>query len=198
MSRTERMTEIDERIVSAAEADLQQLLSIEPSPEFVARVHERIHATSVAPARRWSWIGLALASAAALILAALLRTSRVPGNPTVETVHSADIVLSAPPVAHDTSVPTSSPTAKVVRVARADSNVTRAEAPEIIIDPAVTDAIRRMAIALRNTAPDVSVAESLHVEEGDPAPLKVAEPLGVPELVVKPADQNGGDQNPLD
>ncbi len=44
MSRTERMTEFDERVVAAAEADLDRLLSIEPSPEFAAKVRARIAA----------------------------------------------------------------------------------------------------------------------------------------------------------
>ena len=44
MSRTEQMTEFDERAVAEAEADLERLLSIEPSPEFAAKVRARIAA----------------------------------------------------------------------------------------------------------------------------------------------------------
>jgi hypothetical protein len=53
MSRTEQMTDFDEREVSAAEADLERLLAIEPSPEFAAKVRGRIAAEP--PARRWMW-----------------------------------------------------------------------------------------------------------------------------------------------
>ena len=58
MSRTEQMTEFDERTVSEAEADLERLLSIEPSTEFAAKVRERIAAEP--PVRRWNWGRLAL------------------------------------------------------------------------------------------------------------------------------------------
>jgi hypothetical protein len=63
--------------------------------------------------------------------------------------------------------------------------------PEIIIDPAVTDAIRRLAAAARNTILDNSNGESIAADAHAGA-LPVAEPLKVPELVLSPADPNGG------
>ncbi|HEU4935064.1 MAG TPA: hypothetical protein VFT39_01340 [Vicinamibacterales bacterium] len=199
MSRTKRLTELDERIVAAAEADLQQLLSIEPSPEFTAKVRARIDDNRESRAwKRWGWIGLAVATAAAVILAVALRPEHTAAPHGGVANARPDDNLRAPSRTDDTTAP--APKTTLHPVARHRSPARAAEPgpnPEIIIDPAMTDAIRRMAIALRNTSPDVSVAESLHVEEGDPAALKVAEPLDVPELVVKPAEQNGGSQNPL-
>jgi hypothetical protein len=64
--------------------------------------------------------------------------------------------------------------------------------PEIIIDPAVTDAIRRLAVAARNTMLDVSNGQSIAAPDSASDTLQVAEPLNVPELVLKPADQTGG------
>ena len=63
--------------------------------------------------------------------------------------------------------------------------------PEIIIDPAITDAIRRLALAARNTTLDGSKGESI-AADAQSAVLPVAEPLNVPELVLKPADPTGG------
>jgi hypothetical protein len=51
-----------------------------------------------------------------------------------------------------------------------------------------------MAVSLRNTVPAPSAAEKLQIDMGEPSALKIAEPLDLPELVLKPADQNGGNQ----
>jgi hypothetical protein len=194
MSRTGRMNEFDQRMVAEAEADLQQLLSVEPSPELAARVRLRVHERTKSHAWRWGWIGLALASAAALIVAVVLRTNHsVPGEQTIEMVHRPDVPLIVPAtMVRDT--PPSSPqgAVKVARHYAGRFGVAQAPAPEIIVDPAMTAAIRRFAASLRNVPPDESVAETLQAEAGDPRTLPVAKPLDVPQLVLKPADQNGG------
>jgi hypothetical protein len=194
MSRTERMTELDERLVAAAEADLQQLLSIDPSPEFAARVRSRIDERREPRATRWGWIGLAVATAAALIFAAALRTNQdSPPGERVEIVKRPDTTLPATPPADRDPVLAATRTSHHVAIPKDSVRTVEAAAtPEIIIDPAMTDAIRRMAMLLRNTEPDASTAEQLQIEMGEPAPLTIAKPLNVPELVVKPADQNGG------
>jgi len=77
----------------------------------------------------------------------------------------------------------------------ADPRARRAAVPqreaEVIIDPAIADAIRRLAVAARNTMLDASKGESI-AADAQSAELPAAEPLNVPELVVKPADQTGG------
>ena len=197
MSRTERLTELDERIVAAAEADLQQLLSIKPSPEFTANVRARIDDNRESRAwKRWGWIGLAVATAAAVILALALRPEQTaaPNGGVVASVRPDDN-LRAPSRTDDTT--DSEPKTTRHTVARHRSPARAAEPepiPEIIIDPAMTDAIRRMAIALRHAEPDASTAEQLQMQMGEPAPLAIAEPLNVRELVLKPAEQNGGTQ----
>jgi hypothetical protein len=191
------MTELEERLVVEAEADLQQLLSIEPSPDFAAKVRARVHERHERGAMRWGWIGLAITAAAALILVAVLRTDHsAPASQRMEVVRRPDTTLHPDPPTDKTPIRSTMRLSHDVTMARdATRTAEGAGSREILIDPAMTDAIRRMAMALRNTEPDVSVAESLHVEEGDPAALKVAEPLNVPELVVKPADQADGSQN---
>src|SRR3982751_4679612 len=99
MSRTEQMNDFDQRMVAAAEADLQQLLAIEPSPEFAARVRVRVHERRESPAKVWGWFGLATVTAAALAVAVVVRTPQsVPEAQTIEMVHRSDVRLSATPL----------------------------------------------------------------------------------------------------
>ena len=194
MSRTEPLTGLEERLVAEAEADLQRLLSIEPSPEFAVKVRARIDETHERRGPRWGWIGLAIATAAALILAALLRTDYgVPPDQPTEIVRRPDTILHPDSPPDRALLPAT--TGASLPVATAKGSARTAEAaprPEIIIDPAMTAAIRRMAMSLTNAEPDASTAEQLQIQTGEPAPLAIAEPLNVPELVLKPADQTGG------
>jgi hypothetical protein len=202
MSRTEQLTDQDERLVSAAEADLHQLLSIEPSPEFAARVRSRVRENRDAPSRRWGWIGLALVStaAAALVVTAIVRTGHAPSGSLerTEIARRDDIVLRPPAAVID--YPASSPSSTSrVEISRPSARVAeRADSrPEIVIDPAMTDAIRRMSMSIRNSAPDPSVGETLRTETAS-MELTAPDPLMVPEIVLKPADPNGGDQTPFE
>jgi hypothetical protein len=196
MSRTEPLTKQDERIVAAAEADLQRLLSIEPSPEFATRVRVRIHERREPHATRWAWFGVAIATAAAVILAAMLRTNHSsPAGQRVEIAGRPDTTLRAAPPSEPGPSPSTTSAAHSAAIRKQPTRTAAAPAtPEIIVDPAMTEAIRRMAMSLRNTEADASVAKQLQIEMGEPAPLAIAEPLNVPELVLKPADENGGNQ----
>ena len=62
----------------------------------------------------------------------------------------------------------------------------------MLIDPSVAAAIRRLAIAVRNTSLDAKTVETLQIEVGNPSELVVSELPSIPELVLKPADQTGG------
>jgi hypothetical protein len=192
MSRTEQLTDFDERAVAAAEADLERLLSIEPSPEFMAKVRARIVAEP--PVRRWNWgrLLVPLAAAAAVVIVLTLSSNwsvRSP-EPPLATSRQDDIVLSPPK-------PNEAPAVVPAAVAVSRPTVRRATAPlqrepEIIIDPAITAAIRRLAVAARNTTLDGSKGETIAAPDSASDTLQIAEPLNVPELVLRPADQTGG------
>jgi hypothetical protein len=193
MSRTEQMTELDERIVAEAEADLQQLLSIEPSPEFAARVRARIDEQRDSRGTRWGWIGLAIATAVALVMVALLRTNDgSSATQNVEIVTRPDTPLAAPPVLVEHG-PTPVTTAiHHVAVPKQTAHVAEAAtSTDIIVDAAMTAAIQRLATAARNTILDASNGESI-AADAHAAALPIAEPLKVPELVLSPVDPNGG------
>jgi hypothetical protein len=192
MSRTEQMTEFDERIVAEAEAELDRLLSIEPSPEFAAKVRGRIAAEP--PARSWNWgrLALPLAAAAAVVIVLTLSSNwsvRGPEQP-LATSRQNDIVLVAEKPNEATTVPVTPPIDSRPAVRRAIARPQRE--PEIMIDPAITDAIRRLALAARNTTLDGSSGESIAAPDSAADTLPIAEELNVPELVLKPADQTGG------
>ena len=193
MSRTNQMTQLDERIVAEAEADLQRLLSIEPSPEFAARVRERVDAHRESRATRWGWIGFAVATAVTLIFVAVLRTND--GSSEIqkaEIVTRPDTLLAAAPAPTEHG---STPLATVEHPVAVHKQSTPTEAApsksEVIIDPAMTAAIQRLATAARNTILDASNGESI-AADAHAAALPIAEPLKVPELVLSPVDPSGG------
>jgi len=194
MSRTEQLTEFDERVVTEAEADLDRLLSIEPSPEFAAKVRARIAAEP--PVRGWNWgrLLVPLAAAAGLVLVVTLVTNRTgrDAEPSFATARHDDIILPAAKVyeapADDVPVTTVARNRPAVHRAIVAS---QAES-EIIIDPAITDAIRRLALAARTTTLDGSKGESIAAPDSASETLPIAGELNVPELVLKPADQTGG------
>jgi hypothetical protein len=193
MSRTEQMTELDERIVAEAEADLQQLLSIEPSLEFAAKVRSRIHEGRQSRAARWGWIGVAIATAAALLLATVLRLGQgSPATQTTETARRPDTRLGVvPPTTATVSPSTTIPSHPVAIRTASTRTADAAASPEIIIDPAMTAAIQRLAAGARNTILDGSNGQSIAADANAGA-LPIAEPLKVPELVLSPADPHGG------
>lgn len=188
MSRTDQMTELDERIVAEAEADLQQLLSIEPSPEFAARVRARIDDHREPRAPRWGWIGLAIVTAAALVLVAVLRT-----NDSSSATKNAEIVRrSDTPLPVEHVQPPVITGAHNVAIRKPSRHAVEAPAsPDVIVDPAMTAAIQRLAAAAKNTILDASNGESI-AADAHAAALPIAEPLKVPELVLSPVDPNGG------
>lgn len=193
MSRTDEMTEFEQRLVAEAEADLDRLLSIEPSAEFAARVRARVAAERTVRPWNWSRLLVPLVAAAGMVLVVTLATTwneRDAERPLASARHD-DIVL---PEANVNRRPSDVP---VTSVAHARPTLRRAIAlpqvePEIIIDPAITEAIRRLALAARNSTLDGSKGESIAAPDSASETLPIAGELDVPELVLKPADETGG------
>ena len=215
MSRTranDRLSEIDERAVAAAEADLNRLLAIEPSPEFAAKVRARIREPQ--KARGWStgWLGLALASAAALFVAMgdpagwrVPKSAPVPVETTVTSVGRG--LKAAPPTAGLATAPTAvtvetaptavarktAPTAVALKTAPDPTGRNRSGQPVVLIDPSLGQAIRRLSLSTANLALDPTMPDGSAAPAFDaPVPSVVVEPLEVPELVLKPADRTSG------
>jgi hypothetical protein len=201
MSRTrikDRLSDIDERVVADAEANLDRLLSVEPSPEFAARVLARIKAPHAARRQRaaWAgWAGWALASAAGLVIVGALTLRSGSGGREGAVASSQpvprDIVLSGP--TSDKGDAGSQPDAGHPVTRSLKTVPRRLDEPEVVIDPSLADAIRRLAVSTRNVLLDGTASDgSLQPASDVPLSSVVVEPLTVPELVLKPADQNGG------
>jgi hypothetical protein len=194
MSRTrttERLSEIDERVVAAAEADLDRLLSIEPSAEFAASVRARISERGVARGWRLGWLGLGLASAATLVVAFTTGGNQA-GDDLAKTRDShpqPDIVLRAPAPSLAPSLKT--PSLAIKHVAGTFKTATPAiKEPAVLIDASFAQAIRRLALSTANLALEETTRDASAAPISDaPVPSVVVEPLRVPELVLKPADQ---------
>ena len=187
---------VERRLVAEAEGDLSRLLSVEPSPEFAARVRARISEPDMARGWRAGWLGLAVASVAALVVAVAMRSApgvRDSAVPSPNPSHD-DIVLNvAPPaIPGAMSIPTVATPRAVPQPARIEAP--RPGEPEVLIDASLAVAIRRLAISTRNV-PFVETAEASSLEPAldvSVPSVVVVEPLTVPELVLKPADGNGG------
>jgi hypothetical protein len=164
------MPEVNEQQMSAVDRELSQLLAVEPSPEFAARVRTRIEQQ---PARRfawWPWAGASLAAAAVIVAAVVIGAQTAPAVVAPASV-PADIHLSSGEVALQPRTPVHA-IPVVTPVARAQRAV-RSEGPEIVIDPSLAAAIRRLA-SEQPLLPEVPREPSL-----DPV---VVEPLIVPEI----------------
>jgi hypothetical protein len=187
MSRTESLNDTDARVVAAAEADLDRLLAVEPSPEFVARVRVAISNNKVE--RNWAaWIKVALASAAIMVAAAAIalrqHNTAVDGS-LVLAPRLPDTVLAAPPAV---MAPVTTPT-QVERVR--PQPVRQVVQQQIVIDGSLAEAIRRLAAQTRGKVAD---PEAFEVAAPAPSgsqlsvPSVILDPLNVPELVLTPAD----------
>ena len=193
MSGTERLSDSDERLAAAAEADLARLLSIEPSIDFAARVRARINERPQPRHQWWGWAGLPLASAVVLVVLLTSRTGPEPSKvASTPAAGHPDVVLDSPsartpdtPVAVVVPSPHATPRPQL-------QSTPHVKEPEVLIDPSVAAAIRRLAMAVRNTSLDGTGAEALQIEVGNPSDLVVSELPSIPELVLKPADQTGG------
>jgi hypothetical protein len=190
MSRTrfdESLSDIDARLVAEAEADLDRLLAVEPSAEFVARVRVAISNHKVE--RNWAaWIKVALAAAAIVVVAAAIALRQ--DNPAVDgslvvAPRMPDTVLAAPLAV----VPPVTTSTQVGRVRLRP--VRQVVEPEIVIDGSLGEAIRRLAAQTRGKVAD---PEAFEVAAPSPSasqlsvPSVILDPLNVPELVLTPAD----------
>jgi hypothetical protein len=161
------MPEMKDEDLQALDRELSQLLAVEPSPEFATKVRLRIQQE---PARGlgWQWWAMGTVGAAAIVAIALAAATRELVQPPAG-VH-ADVSLPAPRV----DEPRRQAPAHPVRD-RTVRTPNHADAPqfEIVIDPALAAAVRRLA------------AEPPHLPEVPPQPSLdpvVVEPLKLPDI----------------
>ncbi|MEO8077790.1 MAG: hypothetical protein ABI818_15795, partial [Acidobacteriota bacterium] len=79
---THALTQEEHRRVTAAEQDLDRILSIQPSPEFAAKVRTRIAAgTTSSAGGRSRWVPMAAAAAFVTVLAGAFMVTAVRPKP---------------------------------------------------------------------------------------------------------------------
>jgi hypothetical protein len=154
--------------LNALDRELSELLAVDPSPEFAARVRTRIDQQPAAPfAWRW-WLGAALVSAAVIAIAVAASVRRTPAVQLPAPVH-ADIYL--PPIEHP-APPVRRPVEESVHRASHDRTHERVAVTEVLIDPSLAAAVRRLTTDQR-VLPEVPAEPSLSPVVVEP--LKVAD-----------------------
>lgn len=175
---SERLNGLQERgdEPTAIDRELALLLAIDPSPEFAAKVRACISAEPAAGSRAWVWAG-GVVIAATIVFATALATKHQPsanGLSTSAPVARPDTVLSTKSA--NVVPPSAVPRRPVSTPARARhpqlQQVAQSAQPEVLIDPALAEAVRRLA-AEQPALPDIPPEPSL--EPVVVEPLKVLE-----------------------
>lgn len=151
---------------AALEREIEAALAVDPSPEFVARVRQRI-AKAPRP-MGWGWIWAAMAASAAAVAVAVVMVIRP--APTSRPQVSADVTVAAaprtttaeppmvPPVATSPSR-SSTPAAATIPAVSARQpvvNVDRTREPQVLIDRTESDALRRLLAQAHDGMVDLS------------------------------------------
>lgn len=193
MSRTgiDELSDTDARIVAEAEADLRLLLSVEATPDLSAKIRAGIVGRSRDRGWRWGWVGVAFTAAAAAMALAFLGPARVGGDKMPTGARQPDVVLGV--ARPSPAVAPALTSARVIKTAPPRTMRARRGEPEVVIDASLADAIQRLSLSTRNIAlVEMSPEANLQPPSGAHVSSLVVEPLTVPELVLKPADEKSG------
>jgi hypothetical protein len=184
------MNPMNDEQLDDALADLRAELSIEPSPEFAAKVRQQIDR---APARSfwnlWTWSAVAATCAVAFVAGSLwLRADRVvitPGAPTTEPVSVPSLAQSTTPMLTPTA-PTPRPTVKPAAV-RAAAATTVLEGPDlkVLVPPDQLIAIRQLMAAVRAGSVK-EMPETQTVIDPITGELIKPKPIEIPLIIVEP------------
>jgi hypothetical protein len=184
------LTDEERRLVAAAEQDLDRLLTIEPSPDFVAKVRARIREEERPASWRGRWVTAVAVAAAIVVIAGIALTvatmRRTPAGEEQPAATQAamghDVSLPAP--IPDPGSRTPNPGPRVgTHVARSHATARvvpqRRPAPELLIDPRRRDAVDRLLVMVRSGVTDLPMPAP---EENRPIE---AQALTVPPVVVE-------------
>jgi hypothetical protein len=155
--------------LNALDRELSELLAVEPSPEFAAKVRARIERQPETTFGWRHWMGAAVA-AAVIIAVVLAMVGRRAPQVRAPLTAPRDVHLS-PKVDPVTQTPAAvSPSPDIARARHAER---RERAPEVLVDPALAAAVRRLTTEQR-VLPEMPPEPSL-------LPV-VVQPLKVPEI----------------
>ncbi len=161
--------EAKEDELRAIDRDLSRLLAVEPSPEFAAEVRVRIEQQPARAFAWWPWAITSVAAVAVIVTAVVLSARKAPGVVAPVSVR-ADIYLPPREPAPQTQALVHA--IPVVQSVRRSGPAIRGVEPEVLIDPLVARAVRRLALE-QPVLPDVPPEPSL--EPVVVEPLKVSD-----------------------
>lgn len=185
----------DEQLDEAFQ-ELRTELSIEPSPEFAAKVRQQIETTPARPFWNvWTWTTVAATCGIALVAGALwLRSGRVAvrvepfgsslgPSPTTQTTEPS----TAPSLAQS-ETPMLTPTAPTTRTTPALTTVRAAATEtklEVLVPPDQLNAIRQLVHAVRAGAVN-GMPESAPLIDPETGELIKPKPIEIPLITVEP------------
>jgi hypothetical protein len=139
--------------------EIEQALSVNPSPQFVARVRTRIAARREASWLRWSFGALALASVAVVVALGPLESKQT------SVLAPAEVVVKVPqPKADGPPMPTLQGTAQ-------KSTPIKAE-PEVLFDPREAAAFQKFVEGVRDKRIDLGQLVELQQAASQTAPIE--------------------------
>jgi hypothetical protein len=171
--------------------EIRDALRVDPSPEFLARVRTRIANEPAPSAWRWSWTVAAVGALAAMVLIAVVmlrpkqekpsapdvvqafppsrttESDKAPAGPSA-SAHATPVVSGFPPALQSSSAELRRGQAEA-QSAKAGSR-TMSQGAEILLDPAETQALRRLIAGVRDGRVDLTAAQ----HSTPPLPMELA------------------------
>jgi len=177
------------RAIEGLDAELQQMLAIEPSPFFTQRVQAHVTSSPAIQSRR-AWLWTAAAAAAAIVLAVLFMNANRQ-QPTPVSVQTLATPTPATPVREQPApvVVKESP-APIRREAPQRARAERptvAKEPEVLVPTGQMQAVARYMALMRSGKLDTSSLDAKAKEDPVPAEL-VLDALEVRPITVKELD----------
>jgi len=180
----------EDQFKDALASEIQALLSVDPAPDFFARARSHaVNARAPWPNRRR---GALIGMAAVTVIAAVVSWDQLEEQSRPETVN----VSSAP---QTTAALIPEPQPLILPVPSATASRTRQSAPEVLIDPAAGEALRRFLRDVEDGRVDASKIAALQVQamELEPAaditvtPIAAFEPIIIEPLMPDIREERG-------
>jgi len=195
------LSDVEQRAVERIEREIRQVLRETPSPDFMARVRQRV-AVKRLPARRWvPWCMAAGLSAALLVAFVAFRDRQPTPASGLDAAYRPRVVPASRSQVPDAPVVGRPTVAGVpVRAARARiAPAPRKAHPEVLVPPGQLEAIQQFVEMMRTSPVDAQplslvvggVPSVPHLSDIAIAPLKI-EPLARP---ADPGQLGGRDEN---
>jgi hypothetical protein len=182
---------MDEQMNDAFDREIESLLAVEPSPEFVARVRARV-AEEPEPKRWWTSWTLAVAGAVAMAILAVIAwpssepsssvTTTIPAPRITEIVEPVMPPTVTPPPATSQAVPRQTPTPIAVAVTTSGDRVIDIDLPAVVIAENEVRTFATLVASIRQRRFDVAVPAAPDLE----APIEIKELPPIEPIEIEP------------